>query len=181
MATTALLTAADLMEMPDRDVRHELIRGELTDMNPTGFQHLEIGGLLNRRMGTFAEQHDLGVVGGEAGFILTRDPDTVLAPDIIFVRADRLPPKDERLGFLELAPDLVVEILSPSDRAIEVNEKVVVYLEAGVRLVWIIDPRRRSVTAYAADRTARVLVEGDDLDVGDVLPGFRLPLTELFA
>ncbi len=181
MVSTTLLTAADLLEMPDDGVRHELIRGELTGMNPTGFHHLEIGGLLSRRMGTFAEQHGLGVVGGEAGFVFSRDPDTVLAPDIVFVRADRLPPRDERQGFLALAPDLAVEILSPSDRAIEVNEKVVIYLQAGVRLVWIIDPRRRTVTAYAADRTARVLVEGDDLDGGDVLPAFRLPLTELFV
>lgn len=181
MATTTLLTAADLLELPDDGVRHELIHGELTGMNPTGFEHLDLSGLLIHRLRGFASERGLGIVGGEAGFVLAHDPDTVLAPDIVFVRADRLPPREERQGFLDLAPDLAVEILSPSDRAVDVNAKVVIYLEAGVRLVWIVDPRRHTVTAYAADRTARVLVEGDDLDGGEALPGFRLPLTELFG
>lgn len=181
MATTTLMTAEELAAMPDDGCRYELMRGELIRMSPTGFEHLEIAGLLNYLLRGFAMERDLGVVGGEGGFMLERDPDIVLAPDIVFVRNDRLPPKGQRQGFLELAPDLAVEILSPSDRAGAVNDKVLAYLEAGVQLVWIVDPRRHAVTIYAPDRTARVLLEGDELDGGDVLPGFRVAVADLFA
>jgi len=102
MATTTLLTAADLLELPDDGVRHDLIHGELTRMNPAGFEHLDLSRLLIDRLRGFASERDLGVVGGEAGFILAHDPDTVLAPDIVFVRADPLPPRD-RQGFLAIS------------------------------------------------------------------------------
>lgn len=181
MVTTSAVTPEELAAMPDDGFRYEVHRGVLVRMNPTGFKHLRVSGAFIRVMGEFVVRRGLGVVGGEAGFILDRDPNVVYAPDVVFVRADRLPPDDEQVGYLELAPDLVVEVVSPSDSASDVNDKVLVYLEAGVRLVWVADFRRRSVTVYAADRTARVLIEGDHLDGADVLPGFSVPIADLFA
>jgi len=182
VTTTAPNTSAEeLAAIPDDGYRYEVHRGVLVRMNPTGFKHLRVSGAFIYRMSEFVVSRGLGVVGGEAGFILARDPNIIYAPDAIFVRADRLPPDEEQVGFLELAPDLVVEVVSPSDSASDVHDKVLVYLEAGVRLVWVAAFRRRSVTVYAPDRTARVLVEGDALDGGDVLPGFRVAVADLFA
>ena len=181
MVTTRLMTAEELAALPDDGYRYELVDGELIRMSPTGFLHMQITGLLIRVLGVHVAERSLGVVGGEGGFVFRRAPDKVYAPDVIFIRADRLPPREEWNGFLHIVPDLAVEVLAPSDTAANVNEKVLTYLETGVGLVWVVDPRRRSATVFQPDRTARVLVEGDVLDGGDVLPEFRLPLVELFA
>ncbi|MBI2756222.1 MAG: Uma2 family endonuclease [Chloroflexi bacterium] len=117
--------------------------------------------------------------GAETRFLLARGPDVVLGPDAAFVRTERLPPEAERDGFLALAPDLVVESVSPSDRAGYVQDKIMEYLDAGVRLVWLVDPRRRTVTEYQADGTARVLRETDRLGGGDVLCEFNVPIADL--
>ncbi len=128
-----------------------------------------------------ASGHAPGLVGPEIGFVLAVAPDTLLAPDVSYTREDWLPPESARGRFLRLAPDLAVEVLSPTDTAAEIAEKVSLYLEAGTRLVWVVDPRRRTVAVHTPDRVARTLVVGDTLDGGDVLPGFVLPLAELFA
>jgi len=112
--------------------------------------------------------------------VLRRDPDTVRAPDVAFVRTDRVPPPDERRKFAELAPDLVAEVTSPSDRVGEVNSKVAQWLDAGVRLVWVVDPESRIVVAHQPGGVAHLLRGDDVLDGGDVLPGFSLPLRDLF-
>jgi Uma2 family endonuclease len=177
-----VMTSGELAEIEDDGQRrYELLRGELLEMGPTGDEHGAIQFELARRLGNYIVEHQLGRgYGAETGFLLARDPDTVLAPDITFVRADRLPA--ERQGpYLALAPDLVVEIVSPSDRLSRVNDKMLTYLDAGVRLVWIVDPQRQIVTTYAADGTVRVLRDADELDGGDVLPGFRLPVADIFA
>ena len=116
-----------------------------------------------------------------SGFILRRDPDLVRAPDQAFVSQARLEanPPPER-GYWELAPDLAVEIISPEDRAGEIEEKVRDYLQAGVRLVWLLYPLTRRAHVYAADGSVRVILEERELDGEDVLPGFRAPLAELF-
>lgn len=181
MATTTLITAEELAAMPEDGYRYELVRGEIVRVSPTGFEHLIIVGFLMRVLGSFVAEHDLGVVGGEGGFILDRDPDIVRAPDVVFVRKDRLPPKDQRQSFVEMAPDLAVEVLSPSDTATAINDKVLAYLEAGVRLVWVVDAMRESVSVFESNRTARVLVGGDVIDGGDLLPGFRLVIADIFA
>jgi len=181
MTATVLTTIDELASMPDDGYRYELVNGELVRMSPTGFQHLVIVGFLIRVLGLFVAERDLGVVGGEGGFILHREPDIVRAPDVVFVSKDRLPPKGEWSSFVEMAPDLAVEVLSPSDSATNINDKVLGYLEAGVRLVWVVDPMRRAVTVYEPDRTAHVLVEPDEVDGGAVLPGFRLPVADIFA
>jgi Uma2 family endonuclease len=138
---------------------------------------------IGRKIDEFVEQNGLGATfGAETGFILARDPDVLLGPDAAFVLAERLPPLSDQSGYLALAPDLAVEIVSPSDRWTMVTRKVDRYLLAGVRLVWVVDQASRSVTVCSADGPWRTLhIEtGDALDGGAVLPGFRLPLADLF-
>ena len=180
MATTLLLTAEDLLALPDHQ-RGELIEGVLRPMPPANFDHFNDTGRLILRVGAFVEAHGLGVVGAEGGFRLRRDPDTVLAPDVAYVRQERLPPPGQRAGFPDLAPDLVVEVLSPSNTPAEVARKVAIYLAAGTELVWVVDRPRQSVTVHRAGRPQRTLGLGDVLEGEDVLPGFGLPLAELFA
>lgn len=111
---------------------------------------------------------------------MSRDPDTVRILDASFVRVDRLPPPEQRRRFIELAPDLDVEVVSPSDSANDVQAKVREYLDAGVQLIWVVHPVHRTVTVYSADRTAHVLYDDDSLTGGDVLPGFRVRVAEIF-
>lgn len=180
---TALSTVED-MESLDMDERFELIRGECEQVSPTNYRHGRLCGRIAGHLSAFVTREGLGdVLVGEAGFVLKRDPDTVLVPDVSFVRADRVPDLDDQRRFADLVPDIVVEVLSPSDRASRVTDKVMLYLEAGARLVWVVDSDRRIIMVYrAADpTTARILREGDELDGEDVLPGFRLPVARIFA
>lgn len=171
------LTAGD-------EARYDLLDGALIRMSPAGFLHGALVARLSSRLEAFVADHRLGqVVGAETGFILGRAPDVLLAPDAAFVRADRLPPPSEWAGFLELAPDLAAEVVSPSDRWRLVADRVDRYLAAGTRLVWVVDPPRQAVTVFSPDGQARTLraASGDALDGGEVLLSFRLPLADLFA
>lgn len=176
-----LMTAEQLWELPDDGMRHELVRGELRTMTPAGYRHGRIAARIVGRIDAHVSQHDLGdVLSSETGFTLERGPDTVRAPDAAFVRADRVPSPDADKGFAELAPDLVVEVVSPGDRWTEVTEKAFMWLDAGVRLVWIVDPAKRFAVVHRPEGATRL--HGDDeLDGEDVLPGFRLALHDLFA
>jgi len=177
------VTADELATRGDDGYRYDLIEGDLIRMSPGGFRHGRLAAELVFQLRGFLARHpELGVVvGAETGFRLARDPDTVLGPDAAVVRRDRLPPAAQQTGFLELAPDLVVEIVSPSDRWTTVSDKVEAYLVGGVRLVWIVEPNRRAVRVYTLGAERRLRADrGDALDGGDVLPGFLLPLTELF-
>ena len=140
-----------------------------------GAKSLEIA----RRLAEFVEQHDLGVVVGEAGFVLEREPDTVRVPDAAFVSVERAAsyPGD---GFFEGAPDLAVEVLSPSNTPAAVAEKTREYLAAGVRQIWNVDPRNQAVSIHSPGAEPRVLGVGDRLEGGDVLPGFAIPVRSLF-
>jgi len=120
------------------------------------------------------------VFGAETGFFVARDPDTVLAPDIAFIRADRLPPPEDLIGFVPVAPDLAVEIVSPSNSETEMADTVQDYLDAGVALVVVGRPRPRTITLHAPGQPVRILSEGDVLDFGDVLPGLRLAVADIF-
>lgn len=173
-------TPADIERLPE-DERFELLNGEPLPVSPTGFGHLFVTGILFGKLQTFVWERKLGVVGGEGGFVLPGSDGTLLAPDIVFVARERVPRRATWDGFQPLAPDLAVEVVSPGDTVSEINGKTLAYLDAGVRAVWIVDPRRRIVTVHTPDGLARVLREGDELTGGDVLPGFAMPVAELFA
>jgi Uma2 family endonuclease len=181
MATIEHITTAEqLLEAPDLG-RCELVRGELVMMSPAGFEHGRIVSRMNRRLEGYVEREGLGVVtGAETGFVIAREPDSVRAPDVGFVRAERVPP-GPILGFFEGPPDLAVEVLSPGDRAGEVLAKVQDWLGAGSRAVWVVDPSRKTVAVYDDRRHAVTLHESDTLTGGDVVPGFSVPVAEIFA
>ena len=180
-AQKTLVTADELLRMPDDGRRYELARGELIEMAPAGARHGRIASRIDRRLGTYVEQSDLGeVFTAEPGFRLERDPDTVRAPDVGFVSNDRLPPGELPKGFFDISPDLVVEVISPSDTADSVQAKLEEWLRHGVRLVWLVYPETRSVAVYRALDDARVLTEQDQLSGEPVLPSFSCPLSDIF-
>jgi Uma2 family endonuclease len=180
MATTNLLTAEDLLRMTEPG-RYDLIRGELIQMSPSGGVHGEIGTNLIVLLGSFVLERRLGrVYTADTGFKLSTDPDTVLSPDAAFVAMDRLPPRANRSGFLQLAPDLAVEIVSPSDYPRLVATKVDMYLASGTRVVWVAYSSRREVVVYLPGVAPTTFTSAETLDGGDVLPGFRTPVSAIF-
>jgi Uma2 family endonuclease len=181
-AVPLIRTAEELFCLPDDGFRYELVAGELIQRTPSGAQHGDFSSFMAHRLRAFVDPRGLGrVSGAETGFILRRDPDTVRAPDAAFIRKERVPPGGPPKTFWPFAPDLAVEVVSPNDPASPLLRKVRDYLRAGTRLVWVIDPDVRTVTVYKSPRVARVLEIGDVLTGEPVLPGFRLPLAELFA
>ena len=181
MPTTESITkASDLLDVPGLG-RCELVRGELFMMNPCGFRHGRIASRIGSRLEIFVEKHSCGAVtGAETGFQISRDPDTVRAPDVGFVRAERLPDTAFE-GFFQGAPDLAVEVLSPHDRVGAVNAKVQDWLQAGCGLVWVADPQNRTVSVFRSGGKIILRGESDTLDGADVLPGLTLPVAEIFA
>ena len=181
MVTTEHITTAEqLFQAPDLG-RCELVRGELIMMSPAGSEHGAIAAEMAAVLRDFVKPRRLGVVlGAETGFRIATDPDTVLAPDVAFILADRV---GERLprGFFPGAPDLAVEVLSPGDRASEVIAKVENWLAAGCRAAWVVDPKTQTVTVYHPDHKAVLLQPSDTLADGDLLPGFGIPVAEVFA
>lgn len=174
-----LLTAEDLWHMPRDGRRYELVKGELVEMTPVGPRHGAIARRLAGQLGDFADAHQLGETMVETGFCLECRPDTVRAPDVSFLSRERMPPEDHE-GFVPGAPDLAVEIISPSERDTDVQAKVMDYLTHNTRLVWVVRPHQRTVTVYRPDGTARVLRQTDTLEGEDVVPGFALLLEKLF-
>ena len=180
MTAPALLTADDLMRLQPPDKRTELIRGQMIVREPPGFRHGDIAMAIAGRMYPFVREKGLGrVLAAETGFVLFTNPDTVRAPDVAFVKHERIPNPIPR-GYARFAPDLAVEVLSPDDRPGEVLAKVADWLQAGTRLVWVVDPDRRNARVYRADGTESLLSETDALDGEDVLPGFSCPLSQVF-
>jgi len=181
-AVPLVRTAEELFRLPDDGFRYELVEGELIQMTLRGAQRGELASLTAYRLRNFVDPRGLGSVSGaKTGFLIRRDPDTVRAPDAAFIRKERVPPGGAPKGYWPFAPDLAVEVVSPNDPASPLLRKVREYLGAGTRLVWVIDPEVRAVTVYKSPRVARVLEAGDVLTGEPVLPGFRLPLAELFA
>ena len=181
MATTRLKTIEDLEALPDDGHVWELIDGELVRREPMGGRHADVGAGVLARLWWFLREHPLGrVLNPEAIYLRRREPQLAVKPDVSYVRADRLPSGDLYDKPLELVPDLVVEVVSPNDRAGNVEQRIQRYLEFGVPLLWVLWPRRRAITVYADGRLVRELGEDDELDGGDVLPGFRGAVAELF-
>lgn len=189
-----LLSADEFLAAPKSDdMRQELVRGEVRSMTPAGGWHATVGDNLYGPLREFVRARRLGrCVFDGAGFLLPlpaelqrrsrdgRPRDTVRSPDVAFVRADRVPPGGFGPGWIPFAPDLAVEVLSPSETASDTEEKLADYRAAGTRLLWVVDPAKRMVSIYAADAPARWVRTGEVLDGGEVLPGFALPVEALF-
>ena len=176
------MTAEQLAELPDDGWRHELIDGELRTMAPAGEQHGQVAVNFTYLVVDHVRRHHLGrCYIAETGFVLQRDPDTVRAPDLAFTRTERLSPAPSR-SFSEIVPDLVVEVVSPSDRASEVTKKALVWLQARVRSVWVIDPDAEVVTVHKDADVIGLLQDLDAVLSGeDVLPGFEARLGDIFG
>ncbi len=174
-----ITTAEQLLEanLP----RCELIEGELIAMSPAGFDHGRFALRIGAALDNFVTPRELGVVvSAEAGFQIAHDPDTVRAPDVAFVRAERVPAGGVK-GFFQGPPDIAVEVLSPGDRASEVLAKAQGWLQAGCRIVWVVDPETRTATVYHSHSEIVVLTADDTLSGDDALPGFSVPVAEIFA
>ena len=182
MITATTITAEQLLLLPDKHVRRELVRGELREMALAGDEHGQVGMRAGWRLGQHVETNDLGAVFlAETGFIVARNPDTVRAPDVAFVRREVIEETGVLPGFRSGAPDLAIEVISPGDSYTEVKEKVMEWLDAGCRMVVTVDPRRRIVTVYRSRHDIEILTEEDTLSGGDVVEGWELPLSVLFA
>jgi Uma2 family endonuclease len=167
--------------MPDDGFRYELVKGDLIRMSPAGDEHgrvaMNLAGPLHHHVST----NKLGVVyAAETGFKLESGPDTVRAPDVAFVSNERLELTGTPRSYRECAPDLVVEVLSPGDSASEVQAKVAQWLQADARMVWVVSPKLRTITAYRSLTDIVVFSERDTIDGSSVVPGFRLPVAEVF-
>src|SRR5213083_587276 len=175
-----LMTAEELLQTNIPNKRSELVRGRLIVREPAGARHGSVTMNLAIQLGIHVQRAGAGqLFAAETGFTLFRGPDTVRAPDVAFVGRGRLPDPIAD-GFPELAPDLVVEVLSPNDRPGETLAKVGDWLEAGARLVWLIDPERRIARVYRPDGSESTIAADGQLDGEDVLPGFACSLAGIF-
>ena len=180
--TEKLLTAEEFEALPDDGKRYELIDGELREMAPTVNWHGEVESNLVIRLGGHVQAQGLGRVScGEILYIVRRNPDRVRAADIAFIRQERVPSLEARQHIMEVIPDLAVEILSKSDTIEEISDKIDDWLHAGVQMLWVVDPFRRTVTIYQPGRDPSLLGEHGTLEGDPVVPGFRCPVAEIFA
>ena len=180
--TTELLTAEDLLRLSSQGVKGELIRGVLCETVSVGKVHSFVAGNIITAFNIHVKPRRLGRVGGtDGGVLIERNPDTVREPDVFYISAERLPLDDQSDGYLEVAPELVVEIISPSDSQREVNDKTQMWLALGVLMVLEVYPAEQAVMAHRPGAPAVTLTGDGELDCGDVLPGFSLPLREIFG
>ena len=174
------LTGDELLRMPWLNPC-ELVAGRVLRMTPTNPTHGRIEVNVAAALRSFARTQNPGIVmAGEVGVFTSRDPDTVRAPDVLFLSHERDAARKRRDGFLDVAPELVVEILSPTDRPAEVRRKLREYFAAGGRLAWVVDPDVCVVQVHAAQGETGRFVSGDVLTGADVLPGLELPVDDVF-
>lgn len=177
-----LLSAEEFAALPREGLRTELIEGEVLAMPPTFDDHGEVSMLLGILIGQHVVAHQLGrVYAAETGFLIARNPDTVRAPDVAFIRQDRVPPRGGKPGWVQVMPDLVAEVVSSGDRISEVDDKVRMWLDVGVRMVLVAWPDRRTIDVYRPGEPMRTLGASDQLDFGDVVPGLTLPVSQVFG
>ncbi len=176
------VSADDLLHISGDRFRYELVQGELRRMNPAGNVHGRIVVRITWRLAQYVEENGLGTVyAAETGFRLSTDPDTVRAPDVAFVSRTRVEAVGEVEGFWPEAPELAVEVISPGDSYAEVEEKVFDWLDAGTKMVVVVNPRQRSVTVYKSQSDITALTGSEVLHGGDVVPGFEIAIREIFA
>jgi Uma2 family endonuclease len=174
------VTPEDLLDMPDGK-KYELVHGELVERN-LGWDSSWIGGQLYGCLFEYCRTHNLGwLAPADASYqCFPGEPKKVRKPDVSFIRAERLSAADRPQGHCPIAPDLVVEVISPRDRYSRIEAKVDEYLQAGTRLVWVVDPPTRTARVHRADGSVTDVREDGDLDGEDVLPGFRCCVAEIF-
>lgn len=176
-----IMTAEEFLAFPLPDGKAELVRGELRVTPPAGGPHGVAASNLLFALSLYVRQHALGRAFGDGvGYELVRLPHTVRVPDASYVRADRLPAGGIGPGLLRLAPDLAVEVLSPSETASDLEEKLDDYTVARTPLIWVVDPVRRTVMVVAINAPVRWLREDDRLDGGNVIPGFACRVSDIF-
>lgn len=181
MATSPqIVTADELMRLSTDGGRYELVRGELQILSFASSEQSVVTAALTTLVGLFVRQHALGATCVAAGFQLEHDPDTVLAPDISFIERRRFEAAVLTGKFWQGPPDLAVEVKSPGDRAGEASAKAQSWLAHGTHQVWIVNPKKRTVTVYHQDGRVVVLSEADELEGGDVVPGFTCPIHKIF-
>ena len=177
-----LMTAEELLLLPDDGMRHELIRGELRTMPPGGMEQADRSSVLDGSLGPYVRAHKLGrVFTNEPGFVLTTDPDTVRSPDLAFIRRARIEETGVPRGYYRGgAPDLAVEVVSPNDVYSEVEKKANEWLQFGTQVVFVVNPRRRTVRVYRPGQPVVSLGLDDTLTAEDVVPGWSLAVSDLF-
>lgn len=181
MVATKLMTAEEFATLPDDGWHYELIDGVVERMPAGGYRHGDVGSRTLVALWTHVVPKKLGhVVGNETGFLFNRDPDLVRVPDVAFVSADRMPPPEQRVGYLPVVPDLVVEVISPTDEPAKIQAKIEFYRQTGVRLQWWLDPEARTVTIHRPAGDPIAIGVGAVLEGEDVVPGFRLPVADIF-
>lgn len=175
-----LMTAEELLLLPDDGMRHELIDGELRSMAPAGAEHGDIGGPIHTHIGAFLLDHPIARIWtSDTGFLLRRNPDRVRAPDVSVVRLERIPAEGLPRGYFPGAPDLAVEVVSPGDTAPEVLEKVDDWLGAGARAVWVVYPSPVRLFVHRANGSVQQLGPDEEVDGEEILPGFRMRVRDL--
>lgn len=180
MSITSQITTVDQLATAGDIGRCELIRGHLHMMTPASYEHGRIAMNCAMLIGNHVKTNKLGeIVAAETGFVIERNPDTVRAADVAFITTDKAPEPGGR-GFGTVIPDLVVEVNSPDDRAGEVLDKVQQWLGAGVKLVWVVDPKTKTITAHQPDGHAEVLSVDQELIAPNLLPGFKCTVATIF-
>lgn len=179
--TKTLMTADELLQMPKDGYRYELIEGELKQMSPGGGKHGSAIARFTGRLQVHVEDNNLGeVFGAETGYKVKVNPDDVMAPDISFISRKRLPESEIPDGYLTTVPELVVEVISPSESKNDVKDKVKRWFDFGVGVVVLINPRKRSVTVHHSISQFISLDESSILVLDDVIAGFSYPISKLF-
>ena len=182
VAITRRYTIEEFERLPDSDRRWELINGELAEVNAASANHGAYESAIITALYTYLRPQRLGrVYGSDTGFVLSTDPPMVRMADVSVILAARQADLGDPDRFINGAPDVAVEIVSPTDRASAVLAKADLWIATGVRLLWVVDPSRRTVTVYTPASAPRTLTDREELDGGALLPGFRLPVAEIFS
>jgi len=179
--TPQLVTANELFALPSDGFRYELVDGVLHMMSPAGGRHGRLANRIAWILSNHVERHQLGVVfAAETGFLIRTDPDTVLAPDVAFVRQSRFETIQDESRYLPLAPDLAIEVLSPGDRSIRVEAKILAWLDAGCRMVLVVDPEAETIQACRSRHQRQIYAQGETIDCNQAVPNWHLEVSQVF-